>query len=97
MSLFTSNHERRLWLWALAVMVGIYSTLGPARVLAGALRERGMLALSVGLVLILVVGALAVPWIKRRPDRQEVFVALGVALAFLMVGWRIESWEERTF
>ncbi len=28
MSLFTSDRERHLWLWALAVMVAIYSTPG---------------------------------------------------------------------
>ena len=41
MSLFTSDRERRLWLWTLAVVVAIYSTLGLAGTLAGALREQG--------------------------------------------------------
>ena len=42
MSLFTSNRERRLWLWTLAVVAAIYSTLGLASMLAEVLRERGM-------------------------------------------------------
>ena len=33
MDLFTSDRERRLWLWTLAVLVAIYSTLGLARAL----------------------------------------------------------------
>jgi hypothetical protein len=43
MSWFTSDRERRLWFWALAVVVAIYSTLGLAGTLAEALRERNQL------------------------------------------------------
>ncbi len=67
MSLFTSDRERHLWLWTLAVMVAIYATLGPARTLADALRERNLLEVSFALVLLLVVGAIAASWVKRRP------------------------------
>ena len=42
-SLFTSDRERRLWLWTLAVMAAIYSTLGLAPKLAGMLRNRGLI------------------------------------------------------
>ena len=93
---FTSARERRLWLWALAVMVAIYSTLGPARTVADALRERNLLKVSFALVLFLVVGAIAAQWVKKRPGWREIGVALGVALAYLMVWVRIDSWEERT-
>ena len=67
MSLFTSDRERRLWLWTLAVMVAIYSTLGPARMVADALREHNLLRISFAVVLLLVVGAVAASWVKRRP------------------------------
>ena len=77
-------------------MVAIYSTLGPARTLADALRERNLLEISFVVVLLLVVGTLAVSWVKRRPGWSEIGVVLGVALAYWMVGWRIDSWEERT-
>ncbi len=96
MSLFTSGRERRLWLWTLAVMVAIYSTLGPARTLVDALRERNLLRLSFALVLIAVVGVIAAQWVRRRPGWREIGVALGVALAYLMVWIRLGSWEERT-
>ena len=43
MSLFSSARERRLWLWTLAVVVAIYSTLGLAATLAEVLREHGLL------------------------------------------------------
>jgi hypothetical protein len=96
MSLFTSDRERRLWLWTLAVMVAIYSTLGPAPGLANALRERNLLAVSFTLVLLLVVLVIITLWVKKRPGWSEIGVALGVAFAYLMVGIRIDSWEERT-
>ena len=96
MSRFTSNRERSLWLWALAVVVAIYSTLGPAGTLAAALRERNLLRVSVALVLALVVGAIAVQWAKRRPGRGEIGVAFGVTAAYLMAWIRIQLAEERT-
>ena len=93
---FTSRRERRLWLWTLAAVVAIYSTLGPAQVLAEVLRERNLLRVSFALVVLLVVGGLAASWVRRPPGWGEIAVALSVALAYLMVGWRIDSWEERT-
>ncbi len=96
MSLFTSNRERRLWLWALAVMVAIYSTLGPARTLVDALRERNLLRLSFAVVVLLVVVAIVAQWVKRRPGWREIGVALGVALAYWMTFLRMDNPAERT-
>lgn len=76
MSLFTSQRERRLWLWALAVMVAIYSTLGPARTLVDALHERNLLRLSFALVVVLLVGGIGWRWAKRRPGWSELGVVL---------------------
>jgi hypothetical protein len=96
MSLFTSDRERRLWLWTLAAVVAIYSTLGPARMLVDELRERNLLRVSFALVLLLIVGAIAWRWVRSRPGWSEVGVALGVAFAYLMVFARMGSPEERT-
>jgi VanZ family protein len=76
--------------------VAIYSTLGPAGTLVAALRERNLLRVSFALVLLLVMGAIARQWVKRRPGRREIGVALGVTAAYLMAWIRIHSWEERT-
>ena len=43
MSFFTSQQEKRLWLWTLAAVVAIYSTLGLPRTLAGMLRDHSLL------------------------------------------------------
>ena len=96
MSLFTSDREGRLWVWTLAVIVAIYSTLGPARMMAEALHERGLLEVSIAVVLILIVGILGISWVRRRPNWREVGAVVGVAFAYWMVWIRIESWEERT-
>jgi drug/metabolite transporter (DMT)-like permease len=96
MSLFTSNRERRLWFWALAVLAAIYATLGLAGKLAGYLREQNLLGIAFGLGLLLAVGAVIAQWVKRRPGRGEIWVALGVAAVYFMAWVRVENPAERT-
>jgi succinate dehydrogenase hydrophobic anchor subunit len=93
---FTSDRERRLWFWVLVVVVAIHATLGPAQLLAEALRERNLLRVSVVVGLLLVGAAVVGRWMKRRPGQREIGVALGIAAVYLMAWIRIHSWEERT-
>ena len=96
MSLFTSNRERRLWLWALAVVIAIYSTLGLARALAGQLRTHGLLE-SLFMVSFLLVGAVILAYgLKVRPGGLEIGVALGVAAVYILIFVRMATPEERT-
>lgn len=84
MALFSSDRERRLWLWTLAVVMAIYSTLGLARPLAGALREHGLLEPFLFVLGILLVGATIVAQgVKARPGGVEIAVALGVTATYL--------------
>ena len=101
MSLFSSRRERRLWAWTLLVVVAIYSTLGLAWTLAGALRDSGLLDRSLPVLMFLMgmvlVGATIVTrGLKVRPGGVEVAVALGVATAYFMVFVRIAILEERS-
>jgi VanZ family protein len=96
MALFTSDRERRLWLLALAVLAAIYSTLGPAQIVAGALRERNLLRISVAALILLVGLIIAGQWVKRRPGWREIGVAVGVTFVYLWALARILSPEERT-
>jgi hypothetical protein len=96
MSLFTSDRERRLWLWTLAVVVAIYSTLGPAQMLVAALRERNLLRVSLATVLLLVGAVIVWRWVKKRPGWREIGVALGVTAVYLFAWFRVETLEERT-
>jgi hypothetical protein len=96
MSLFTSDRERRLWLWTLAVMVAIYTTLGTTGLLAAALRDSGLLEASFVLGMLLVAATIVTQGLKTRPGGVEIGVALGVAAAYLMVFVRMTIPEERT-
>jgi len=94
--LFSSGRERRLWLWAAATLVAIYSTLGVARNVTDALRERNMLGISIAILFLVVLGPVAWRWARSRPDRREIGAALAVAFAYWMVLVRMGSPEERT-
>ena len=96
MTLFTSNRERRLWLWALVVLALIYATLGPAQQLAEALRARNLLRLSFGLGLALFVVVVVARGVKLQPGWREVVVALAVAAVYGIAFIRINTPEERT-
>ena len=96
-SLFTSDRERRLWFWALAVVVAIYSTLGLAGSLAEVLRARDLLSAAVFVLMVLTVAAIVASGLKRRPGRREFWVALGVVAVYAMAVLRMGgSPEERT-
>ncbi len=96
MTLFTSDRERRLWLWTLAVMVAIYSSLGPARAVVDALRARGLLEAFSTAVALLVGLAVLWRWRRTRPGWSEIGVGLGVALAYGWTFLRIGNPAERT-
>ena len=96
MALFCSPRERRLWLWTLAVVVAIYSTLGLTPRLAGALREHGLLESFFVLGMILVGATIVAQGVKARPGGTEIAVALGVAAAYLLVCVRVVTPEART-
>jgi hypothetical protein len=97
MSYFTSPRERRLWLWAAAVLVAIYSTVGVAGTLAESLRERNLLDLAFALAFLLVLAAIGGSALRRRAGRREIWVALGVIAVFGMIVVRMGIGpEERT-
>jgi len=93
---FTSDRERRLWLWTGAVVFVIYATLGPVAELAAALRSRNLLRITSGGFLIVAVGVGAFLWAKTRPGRREIGAALGVAMVYLTAYLRIPVPEARS-
>ncbi len=97
MAFFSSARERRLWLWTLAVVVAIYSTLGLATTLAGVLRARGLIDVALFLFCMFLVGATIVTQgVQRRPGRMEIAVVLGVTAAYLLVFVRMAIPTERS-
>ncbi len=102
---FTSPRERRLWLWSLAVVAAIYSTLGLAGTLVGVLREWSLLPAAMMLVMVLTFMAIVGSGLgsglggglRRPPAALEVWVALGVVVVYGMAVLRMGgSPEERT-
>ena len=97
MAFFSSRRERRLWLWTLAVVAAIYSTLGLANTLAWALRERGLLDVASFWLGMLLVGATIVAFgLKARPGGLEIAVMLGVTAAYVLLLLRMVIPEERS-
>lgn len=82
---FTSDRERRLWFYALAVVVAIYATVGLAGTLADALRERELLDAPFAVGFLLVVAAIVGSARKRQSGRREIWVALGIAAVYGMI------------
>ncbi len=96
MKLFTSKREQRLWFWAVATIIAIYSSIGIAQPLAGTLRERGLLEISFGIAMLLVIGAILTQRVKMRAGWGELGVWLGIIGVYLLVLVRMEIPEERT-
>lgn len=79
---FSSDRERRLWVWALAVVVAIYSTADLARTLADALRESGLLEYTASMFgggMLLIGAMILVQGLRGRSRGVEVGFGLGVA------------------
>ncbi|NNC73834.1 MAG: VanZ family protein [Sphingomonadaceae bacterium] len=96
MALFSSQRERKLWLWVLIVIAAIYATLGVAPGLAGALREYGLLEAVFIAGVLLIALAIAIQGFRTRPRAIEIAVGLAVVAVFILVLVRIELPEERT-
>ncbi|WP_420633084.1 VanZ family protein [Candidatus Palauibacter sp.] len=96
---FSSDRERRLWTWALAAVVVIYSTLGLARTLADALRASGLLVFSSNLIaggMLLIGVMIVVQGLKKRSGGVEIGFAIGVAAICLLGFARMGAPEERS-
>ena len=93
---FSSKRERSLWLWAIAVMVAIYATLGLARSLSGILGGLGLPEITFSVGMLLVLGTIIVYGLRTRPGRREIAVALGVIATYLLMFARMGTAAERT-
>ena len=97
MRFFSSDRERRLWIWTLVVVVAIYSTLGLATTLAATLHDNGLLGVGCFILgCLLVLATVVTQGLTTRPGRTEIAVALGVAAAYLLVFVRMAVPTERS-
>ncbi|UCD23722.1 MAG: VanZ family protein [Gemmatimonadota bacterium] len=93
---FTSDRERRLWFWVAVALLMIYSSLGLSQIVAEWLRERNLLRISLGGVLLVGAAVIIWRWVKTRPGWREIGVGIGVTFVFLVALARIPFPEERT-
>jgi len=96
MSFFSSNRERRLWVWTAVVVAAIYSTLGLARTLTDKLGNDFFDVWLFLLGCILVLLTVITQGLKVRPGGAEIAVALGVAAAYLLILVRMSAATERS-
>ena len=89
MGLFSSRRERRLWLWALAVVAAIFASLGFSGSLAELLADDNIAAVAFGLALLLVAAAILTDGLQSTPTRAEMAVAFGIAAVVLMALLRL--------
>ena len=87
--LFSSDRERRLWTWTLAVVAAIYSTLGLASTLAGVVNHQGLSAVLFLGCMALVGLTVLTQGLKTRPGGVEIGVGLGIAVVYFMVFFRL--------
>lgn len=96
-SFFASPRERRLWLLALAVIVAIWSTLGVAGTLVEELRDRNLLDAAFVTSFVVVLAAIALDALRRRPRGREIWMLLAIGAAYAMIVVRMGiPIEERT-
>lgn len=88
MAWFTSTRERRLWRWTATVLAAIYVAAVAAGSLVEAIGSDVLLGVAFTLGFVLAV-ATVLGMALGRPSRMEGWVALGVAVAFLMVPVRL--------
>ena len=95
MSLFTSPREKRLWLWAGAVMVLIYSTLSLARQAVMLFRGTNLLRVVVAAVMLTAAAYIVWRLIRGGAGRRELTIALCAGLVYLAILWWMDRPEER--
>ena len=93
---FTSNREKRLWIWVLVIVIGIYSLIFIGRPLSGYLRERDMLTNAFWVAIWLTLGTVIWHGWKRKIGKIEIGVWLGVAAVYLLLLLRMAVPEERS-
>ena len=90
-----SPRERRLWLWAAALIVAIYASLYSVRPVADWLRDRNLLRLAIAGLFVLAAAAVLRWCLARSPRWREIGVLAAFAVLYLLVLWPIRMPEER--
>lgn len=96
MAVFTSDRERRVWIWTAVLVAGIFATLGVASSLSDELGRRGVFDGLYALGALLVVAMVVTRGWGARPGGREVVAAIGVVAVYVIAFARMAIPEERT-
>ncbi len=89
MPFFTSDRERRLWLFTLLVLAAIYLTLGFAASLADWLDNQGLMVVAFVACMLLVLLTILTEGLNTRPGGIEIGVGLGIAAVYILLFVRL--------
>ena len=96
MSLFTSNREKRLWIFVIILVTAIYSTLGIALKMAEFLQNHDLQAVFFLMGMFFVGITIVTQGLKVRPGGAEIAIAVGIVAVYFMAFTRITLLEERS-
>ena len=96
MSLFTSQREKRLWIFVITVIVAIYATLGLALKMAGYLQNQDLQAVFFLLGMFFVGITIVTDGLMVRPGGAEIAIVFGIVAVYFMAFTRITLFEERS-
>ena len=89
MNLFTSQREKRFWLWSCAVVVTIFSSLLIQALLAGFLRNDDIQTAVFVFGMMLVTASVVVHGLNAKPSRTEMSVLLGIIAVYVLLVLRL--------
>ena len=95
MSLFTSNREKRLWIFVIILVTAIYSTLGLALKMAEFLQNHDLQAIFFLLGMFFVGTTIVTQGLKVQPGGAEIAIAVGIVAVYFMAFTRITLQDER--
>jgi hypothetical protein len=96
MTWFTSERERRLWTWAVGVILAIFSTLVWGGKLAEAINGSDVSTILFAAGFILVLTTIVTQGLTLQPRGIEVFITLGIVAVVLFLFSRLWSSIERS-
>ncbi|MFT4832552.1 MAG: hypothetical protein ACI815_002208 [Psychroserpens sp.] len=96
MAIYKSAREKRLWLWALLVLMGLCATLLISKPLMDKMRESGVTVAGFLAVMFLVALTVVLHGLKVKMGKIKIVVWVGIAAVYLMVLLPITVLVERS-